>query len=537
MNVPNDSTGEVALAKRRDDDGNLFYESRLTPVADGRTKVLHVKSGSVIPIVFIPGIMGSNLKHKKTDVPVWRPPNKGLNLADILGIVAALATWGFRGPRQRQELLRASDLTVDHGGPINVKGAGISRETARTRGWGSVLRDSYNPIMALMQSRLAALMSDGEIGPWWRDEAMAQPTSYGAESELPPLAHDDMRAAAAHDYDVWCAGYNWLQSNRDSAKDVRRYIDDTVLEHYRRQGLVAEKVILVTHSMGGLVARALVELEGYDRILGVIHGVQPATGAPAIYHHMRAGYEGVEQLILGSNAAEVTAVVANSLGALELCPSSDHRDGKPWLFLQNSDGSVACDHEGRPHAYPRDGNPYEEIYKNPSWFGMVPKANERYLNLSDDAEIIEDSARKTFHDNLSLVERFHKEIGGRYHPQTYIHYGADRGMHSWQDIVWRGNIDKFLTPGLLWDDENGAYRSSESDPRQNDLQKVLLTPAEGEGDGTVPAVSGGAAASSGVRASFKHGVSSAGYDHQSSFNDPRARWATLFSIIRIAIAE
>lgn len=537
MSPPQDSNGEVVLARSRDINGNPIFESRLTPVEDDRTKVLHVKSGSVIPVVFIPGIMGTNLKHTRTGDPVWRPPNKKLNLSDILGVVAALATWGFRGPRERQEVLRGDDLTVDDRGPVALGDCGLTRDIAKSRGWGTALRDSYSPVMTLMEARLDSLVMDGVVGPWWRDEAMNDPQHFGAEWDLPALTEDDIRAAARHDYDVWCAGYNWLQSNRDSAKDVKDFIEGTVLEHYHRHGLEAEKVILVTHSMGGLVARALVGLIGYDRVLGVVHGVQPATGSPAIYHHMRAGYEGVEQLILGSNAAEVTAVVANSPGALELCPSPYYRGGQPWLFLHEADGSVARDADGRPHAYPREGDPYGEIYKSDLWFGLVPKRNERYLDLSVKSQNIEKSPRETFHRHLDNVRSFHRDIGERYHRETYIHYGADESMHSWQSIVWRGNVGEVTIWGLFWDDENGAYRQSGHEPSDNSRKQVLLEPGGGVGDGTVPALSGGAAAACGVRGSFRHGSLSRGYDHQSSYNDPRAQWATLFSIVRIAMVQ
>ena len=43
---------------------------------------------------------------------------------------------------------------------------------------------------------------------------------------------------------------------------------------------LAEKVIVVTHSMGGLVSRSLTEIHQCDKVMGVSHGVQPATGAP-----------------------------------------------------------------------------------------------------------------------------------------------------------------------------------------------------------------------------------------------------------------
>ncbi|SOZ63801.1 hypothetical protein CBM2626_A40102 [Cupriavidus taiwanensis] len=84
------------------------------------------------------------------------------------------------------------------------------------------------------------------------------------------------------------------------------------------------------------------------------------------------------------------------------------------------------------------------------------------------------------------------------------------------------------------DDGNGSYRASNNAP--------ALTAARGQGDGTVPAFSGEAPRDAGVVASFRHGsdgggsenANRKGYDHQGSYNDPRARWATLYGIAKIS---
>ncbi|SOZ36795.1 esterase/lipase family protein [Cupriavidus neocaledonicus] len=544
QNERNPSDPEVVISRTRDIDGRPVFDTHLTPTEDTRTKVIETKLPAVIPIVFLPGIMGTNLKNKKTGNAAWRPPNMSLNLADILGVVAALATWGIRGPKQRQQILKAEDLTVDDGGSIDVGESGLAKETAHKRGWGSVLRTSYNPVMGLLEARTSRIVANRTLQGWWSTEGLRPPGDYGEETGQPPLTEPELMKAARYDFDVWCAGYNWLQSNRKSAEDVRQYIENTVLRHYREQKppVPADKVILVTHSMGGLVARALTNLVGYEKVLGVVHGVLPATGAPAIYHHMRAGYEGPEQLILGSNAGEVTAVVANSAGALELCPTFDHRDGQAWLFLQSNHGEVVTDTAGLPCAFPRAEDPYDEIYKNPAWYGLVPEANTKFLNLREDLSDHEDSEvdpRGNFGKLIDQVASFHRDLAGQYHPVTYVHYGADdsRPMHSWQDIVWRGNPHAFPTSAFPADDDgNGRFRHRAL------TDAPALTATRGHGDGTVPAFSGQAPRDAGVEASFRHGSNGTGpenagrkgYDHQGSYNDPRARWATLYGIAKIA---
>lgn len=251
---PNQPNEDVVIPRTRDLDGKPVYETHLTPTDDSRPKVIETKLPAVIPLVFIPGIMGTNLKNKKTGEAVWRPPNMSLNLADILGVVSALATWGFKGPKTRQRILKAEDLTVDDSGSIDTGKSGLHKETARKRGWGSVLRTSYNPVMALLEARTDHIVAGRKLQSWWADEALRQPAEFGEETGKPTaLTEEELTRAARYDYDVWCAGYNWLQPNRQSAEDLKQYIENTVLRHYREQKppVPAEKVILVTHSMGG----------------------------------------------------------------------------------------------------------------------------------------------------------------------------------------------------------------------------------------------------------------------------------------------
>ncbi|MCF3994966.1 GPI inositol-deacylase, partial [Pseudomonas aeruginosa] len=271
------------------------------------------------------------------------------------------------------------------------------------------------------------------------------------------------------------------------------------------------KVILVTHSMGGLVARALTQLHGYERVLGVVHGVQPATGSSTIYHHMRCGYEGIAQVVLGRNAGEVTAVVANSAGALELAPSAEYREGRPWLFLCDAQGQVLKDIDGKPRAYPQNQNPYEEIYKSSTWYGLVPEQNAQYLDLSN-TENKKKNPRVIFEKKIDAIADFHNELAtAGYHVETYIHYGADDSRHSWRDLIWKGDPTPLETPGAtLNDDENGTYNSW----FRRGLPTIVQGPLEAGnpldasgsgGDETVPTDSGQAPALAGVKASFRHG--------------------------------
>ncbi|MEI6993387.1 esterase/lipase family protein, partial [Klebsiella pneumoniae] len=79
-----------------------------------------------------------------------------------------------------------------------------------------------------------------------------------------------------------------------SAKRLSEEVD-RIIDKYQTQGMKCSKVILVTHSMGGLVARYYSEcLEGRDKIYGIVHGVMPSVGAAATYTRMKRGTENTE---------------------------------------------------------------------------------------------------------------------------------------------------------------------------------------------------------------------------------------------------
>lgn len=225
---------------------------------------------------------------------------------------------------------------------------------------------------------------EAKLTGWAAQSGLDTPTDWGAKGGE-PLTKDEILHAANYQFDIWAGGYNWLQSNRDSGKAIQDYIERVILPFYNDGKAVAlkdtpdgqggnecriqrtrptrpraEGVIVVTHSMGGLVSRALTEIHQCAKVLGVSHGVQPATGAPATYKRMRSGFEGVEQLFLGRNAADVVAILSQAPGGLELLPTADYNDGKPWLKLRDRQTGKEI------LALPQKGDPYEEIYCSPA---------------------------------------------------------------------------------------------------------------------------------------------------------------------------
>ena len=82
---------------------------------------------------------------------------------------------------------------------------------------------------------------------------------------------------------MYAYGYDWRKDNAVSAAGLVSYVCDTVL---KASSPPAKKVILIAHSMGGLVVRyACSQLGLSEHAVGVIHCAQPSNGA--ILRHRR----------------------------------------------------------------------------------------------------------------------------------------------------------------------------------------------------------------------------------------------------------
>lgn len=566
------------------DDGDWVAKVVLTASDDQRDKNILCKLYT-IPVLFIPGIMGSNLMQKDGKV-AWRPPN--MDARGALNAIAQLFEYLFKSTKQRVKELKTEDAQIDPRGSIDPGDSGLSKDVLRARRWGTVLRTSYHPFMARLQYNLNHLSefvpaSDTvELGAWAAAEGKEDPAQWGAQGGA-ALTPEDIQHAANYRFDVWCGGYNWLQSNRISGEDIEKYIEETILPYYNEgkaaevqmdgkpcsiQRLhptrpLAEKVIIVTHSMGGLVSRSLTEIHHCDKVLGVSHGVQPATGAPDTYKRMRAGADGIAQLFLGRNAADLTAILTQAQGGMELLPMADYNDGKPWLRVR--DKAVPEDKDiGIGISLPANGDPYSEIYKSSEWYGLVPRENEKLMNpAGGDAGKSEissrprqDDPRESLNDLINSVQEFHVDIQDKYKSPTYVHYG-DQGLRgqtgkcggllgtglgakdhrfAFGQVVWEGQGGGQVAPDatLHDDDQNGKIEVGGV--------QLHIAGADAPGDGTVPWQSGAAPdGKSGVALVFAHGQSHSGshneefgYDHQNSYNDDRTLYATLYAIIKIA---
>jgi pimeloyl-ACP methyl ester carboxylesterase len=530
----------------------------------------------VIPVIVVPGIMGTNLRAKREPRPmrkinekngkvkpgelVWRPPN-GMQEG-----LLALNFWEKRSAADRQELFDAATLEVDNRGPIalldSVEGYELSDADVRKQGWGEVHADSYGVLLHALQTRLNQTFGFDEVKKeryvlqHWKDVMACEPQKWGMR-EFEPLTEKHLKKHAKRYFPVYAVGYNWLEDCKTSSERLESRILE-IIAFWQSAKRHCEQVILVTHSMGGLVARACAKRIPH-KIAGVIHGVMPALGAPAAYRRMACGTESLSPdnnpienaeasvlaKILGETTQKTTAVLATSPGALELLPN--HLFPGAWLHVRviaadekaqaagqelkaEASGPARGDYLHLPGV--RVPNPYDLYRDFTSWYRVINPA------LADPARKYQDTpggVEKVIKEAIQTAENFHRSLDDYYHPNTYAFYGNDQHKRSYGQVRWvatqqagsvlavtAGNIGaaRFLGHGLA-----GRRRV-----RVEGKTELVFEVEEQDarGDGTVPYQSG-----TGPSGKVKQLFATRGYDHQKSFKDRDMLMLTLRLIVKI----
>lgn len=547
-----------------DKSGKPTFEWTLTSSSLTDTVRLIAGPFNVLPVIFVPGIMGSNLKSTDKDgKPVWRL-DEGMG-----GIPWGLLTkFATKGPGPRQQLLHPDRSEVDDSGKLPKKGR-HSQNIYRSRGWGEVGQGSYQKYLLWLEEQLNPKDGNPALWPEYHqaEATISAPSKpgdkpklfpgikmgmegepFGAEkSPLKPIMTDDLMARAKFMMPVYACGYNWLGSNREAAERLQARVTSVIQANNKGQ-FRCEQVLLVTHSMGGLVARACAQLPGMaDKIAGIVHGVMPSNGAAVAYRRCKIGMRDEDfgaGLVIGSTGQEVTAVFAQAPGALQLLPAQTYAEG--WLRIEGEKGQEQL-------KLPVGGTAYDQIYREQKrWWGLV---NEAWLSPKEGAPITWDK----FIKNVDAAESFHAGLLGQYHPNTYVIYGADTKQPSFEKVVWRAK--KGLTPrgaagpslGNVPTLPHGGIRGAGSTPEYVGGQTEIVPSygdgmahsyetshwelhclkQDGKGDGTVPESSGAAPLKEDnghIRQQFKM----TGFGHEPAYKNAGVQQASLFSINKIA---
>ena len=435
-----------------DKDGNPRFKSIMTPSTDTRRAKCAVPPTKIIPVILVPGFMGSNLRVIKGVNPIikaetifWQPDNLGV-LNELTKLDGS----------KRQQVFDPANTQVASSGPNSLGNAlftpfqaddrynsTILTDEVRTnwkgeyarRGWDTVHQDSYIRLLAHLEYHLNRFYRGKEHALRWRELLRYQGgKDWGTLKGFAELNTGHLDKAAKFWYPVHAAGYNWLQSTRQSGLDLAARIK-AIIGHYAQIGYACRQAILVTHSQGALVARAACHPQigaAQNQVLGIVQGEAPLLGAPAVYKRMRAGHESLpgaiswlvgntQAEILGKSAAEMTPVLANSPGALELLPTQFYVPG--WLRIDAMGGQPA-------QQFPKI-NPYREIYaERTAWWRLVKEELLDQGGATSQQQSTGSGGSPSWNHymrQLDSAEKLHRAVDLYHHPRSVHRRGVSAG--------------------------------------------------------------------------------------------------------------
>jgi hypothetical protein len=163
-----------------------------------------------------------------------------------------------------------------------------------------------------------------------------------------------------------------------------------------------------------------------DKILGVIHVVQPAMGAPVLYRRFKLGANaeddgGAFSKIIGTTPEDFATLGGAMKSCTELLPTKDYRPpgtGSRWLSWNKDLVGEKVDL----------GDNVFDLYADcKGHIGLVP---ELWLdpNLPTALKPFKDKFenwKKMLLSNIKDAGAFHDELGSQMHPNTYILASSD----------------------------------------------------------------------------------------------------------------
>ncbi|MES2741401.1 MAG: hypothetical protein V4754_10680 [Pseudomonadota bacterium] len=598
------------------------YTVVMTEIKDRVRHDVRVPPGKVIPVIFLPGVMGSNLrmsaarqKYLKTeDNRAWRPDDISSS-GVVLG--AGLGGW-FKNatPWQRQLIFDPNETEVDYysytenkqrfdpngaltkasdarhqnvpnglapipplignapgskqAPPTDANGKprplASAAQIARWRGWSEVLfKGAYGTMLQTVKHYLNNIVRDGAVSPSWRPGPknsqdkpeltaqhaalsqllMSDPKNFGATAGT-PITEAELKTIAPCWYPVHAMGYNFIKSNGESAVVIADRIRGLVAG-YRKRGFKCDEVIILTHSMGGLLGRALVHPkygnmlnDASVKILGIYHNVMPTMGAAGAYKRMRFGFQEKEGMaaeyeaqVLAFDGEHATAILANAPAPLEMMPGAAY--GLDWLKVVDGKDKLLW-------SWPRgSGTALADIYLKPAkaWWRLINPdwVNPGRIRKADGGGV------ENVHQRLKDATQFLSSIETTFHPVTYASYCASSEHASYGDVVFKviaslgseldsaGRVIPWPAPEtwvLLTDNKKDTLTVQAG----HRVLTLKLQPGIAAGDETVPS----ARSAQHIKGTlFEHGKTQGkGYEHQKSYADPQVLASLLYSVVQIA---
>jgi pimeloyl-ACP methyl ester carboxylesterase len=549
--------------------GEVIGHTVTSPASNTVGGAMMIPAPDVVPIIFVPGIMGSNLRAARDIVGSTPDMKKGEQIWRVDSGSSFAKAWTGKSASQRQLLIDYTVLEPDPNGLIELRPEekqplprayaafgqssddkqreldqrNATVEYKRGCGWGTVAWAFYGEFLNWLDGSLQGIGMDspnGRPNPKLQNllHYLVGHAPVGATSAPEPLTEVQVKQMLKFRLPIHAFGYNWAASNLDSGAKLAQYITDTIRRYDGKRGQTCSKVILVTHSMGGLVARAAVKAsDAEDKVLGVVHGVMPTHGAAAMYKRFVAGFgrEGngpiatITNRALGNTAKETSCILAFNPGPLELAPNKLYNDGKPWLFICDVNGAVL-------ESQPVTGDPYKDIYRNATaWWRP---AHVKWMNPAGtrgDPDYVWGQYLK----NVDQAEKYHARLSKQgFHANTTALYSEDSNFASWGTLEWKAMNTGMYQAGTPVSSpvENWTVSREDGDGAlfmHNDSNATLSAAIDygrDAGDGTVPAIASAAGVDRHASIVCRH---TPGYEHSASYNDQRVRIGVLDSLARM----
>lgn len=369
-----------------------------------------------IPLVFVPGVMGSRLHFPEIDEQ-WDPDS---NWAMSHWLTSSAET-------SRQE------FSLDNPAEVMTDGSGLS-SIQRSRGWGGVSWDFYGTFVRHLSDE------------WFVN----------------------------YDTPVYVIGYDWRQDNRDSGNAVAERI------RWILEDAGADRFILISHSMGGLVTRSCLKdhSDVAEKLMGVIHIAQPVCGGVVLVRRMFTGalseHDGGKLFssILGNTRKKALTIASGMPGPLQLLVTRHYRDtdGSWWY------GYSTFEEPDVPLLW--EGDPWSLYLEQQSPPGLLPPVGEDYAPIM--------AARIGLIHRIIEARVFHNWLGLWKHEKTWAINSTGLTVDMRLD---------FELPPVVYDDgwfTDTATRADGTeveidDPNPADRGNILRR--RSRSDGTVPITS------------------------------------------------
>ena len=315
----------------------------------------------IVPIMFLPGIMGSRLQNSETKETIWDPDKTSY----MIGL-------SWKNVSDKQDLL----------GITNAPEAVPITEPAKN------LFGKSKPYTTEQLDRNYAAIASGFYDRFLR----ALETKLNTEQ-------------SQIIYPVYVCAYDWR-------KDINAIAATEVKDIYNKikEEQETDEMIIITHSMGGLVAREFLRQnpQAAQKIKAVIHGVQPVQGAVQFYAYFKCGARHFSPWwdipgtilgnILGASKKDFAALCSDIPEAIELAPVSNG-DKQQWLSW--------------------DAQLEQE-------YGMQVQKDDMFGCYTDTSGIVgltdsnfDDKVNKEIIRNIAKAKIFHKDLQLKCHERTY----------------------------------------------------------------------------------------------------------------------